>query len=232
MFVFINAAMSADGKIATFERKKVRISGEEDLDRVDELRANSDVIVVGIGTVFADNPSLCVKSMKRREERVKGGKEENPIRVVVDSKAKTPLDSDLLTKGSGRRIIVVSKGAPADRIALLRSRAEIIIAGKDEVDLKTMLNRLEEMDVKRIMVEGGATLNWSFVSQNLVDEIYAFIAPTIIGGANAPSLVDGDGFKANKSVNLRLIDLQRVDEGVLLKWRVITNPWTQKFKND
>jgi 2,5-diamino-6-(ribosylamino)-4(3H)-pyrimidinone 5'-phosphate reductase len=88
-FIFINSAMSADGKISTKQRKQVRISGKEDFDRMDALRASSDAIMVGIGTLLADNPSLTVKSPKRRLERKEAGLEENPARIVVDSKART-----------------------------------------------------------------------------------------------------------------------------------------------
>ncbi len=93
-FVFINAAMSADGKIATAERKQTRISGTLDLDRVDELRAASDAVMVGIGTVLSDNPSLTVKSEQRRDKRRAQGLPENSVRIVVDSAARTPLATE------------------------------------------------------------------------------------------------------------------------------------------
>ncbi len=102
-FVFINIAMSADGKISTRERRQVRISGNEDFSRVDQIKAESDAIMVGIGTVIADNPSLTVKSSELRAGRRAAGKDENPIRVVVDSAARTPLDADILHKGTGKR---------------------------------------------------------------------------------------------------------------------------------
>ena len=89
-FVFINAAMSADGKIATIERRQTRISGSLDFDRMDELRASSDAIMVGIGTVISDNPSLTVKSKDRKEKRRADGLSENPVRIVVDSMARIP----------------------------------------------------------------------------------------------------------------------------------------------
>jgi len=95
-FVFINAAMSADGKISAVKRTQTRISGTEDFERVDALRAGSDAIMVGIGTVLADNPSLKVKSEERREERKRAGKDENPWRIVVDSTARTPVDAERL----------------------------------------------------------------------------------------------------------------------------------------
>src|SRR6056297_2383043 len=119
-FVFINSAMSADGKISTKERKQVRISGSIDFERMDGLRAGSDAIMVGIGTVLADDPSLTVKSEERRRERKNAGLFENPIRVVIDSKARTPINADIFIKGEGQRIIVVSNSAPKDRVEKLQ----------------------------------------------------------------------------------------------------------------
>ena len=112
-FIFINSAMSADGKLSTKERKQVRISGKLDFERVDELRARADAIMVGIGTVLSDDPSLTVKSPERKAARKAAGKSENPVRIIVDSAARTPLDADIFKKGEGIRIIAVSNSAPA-----------------------------------------------------------------------------------------------------------------------
>jgi len=220
-FVFINAAMSADGKISTVERKQTRISGKRDFDRVDSLKAECDAIIVGIGTVLADNPSLTVKSEERREERRKARKDENPLRIVVDNKARTPVDAEILNKGEGKRIIAVSKLAIVEDVERLGEKAEILICGKEEVNLRNLLYLLWQRGVSRLMVEGGATLNWSLISQGLVDEIYIYVGNIIIGGENAPALVDGKGFVVEEQmVKLELLSAKRMDEGVLLRWRV------------
>ena len=220
-FVFINAAMSADGKISTVERRQARISGKEDFDRVDSLKAKSDAIMVGIGTVLADNPSLTVKSEKRREERRKARKDENPLRIVVDNKARTPVDAEILNKGEGKRIIAVSKQAIVEDMERLGEKAEILICGKEEVNLRNLLYLLWQRGVSRLMVEGGATLNWSLISQGLVDELYIYVGNMIIGGENAPTLVDGKGFVVEDAmVKLELSSVERMDEGVLLRWRI------------
>ena len=104
-FVFINSAMSADGKLSTKERKQVRISGKLDFERVDELRAQIDAIMVGIGTVLSDDPSLTVKSPERRAARKAAGKSENPVRIIVDSSARTPLDADIFKKGDRKSVV-------------------------------------------------------------------------------------------------------------------------------
>ena len=223
-FVFINSAMSADGKISTKERKQVRISGKIDFDRMDSLRASSDAIMVGIGTILADNPSLTVKSQDRKLERRQAGLEENPARIVVDSKARTPLDADIFVKGGGTRIIVVSKSAPAGRVEKLRDKATIVCAGDSEVDLAAAMEQLKAMGIKRLMLEGGATLNWGMLSAGLVDEIYTFIGNLIIGGRTAPTLVDGDGFPEKEILKLDMLGAEQVEEGVLCRWKVLLVP--------
>ncbi len=218
-FVFINAAMSADGKIATIKRKQTRISGGLDFDRMDELRASSDAIMVGIGTVVSDNPSLTVKSKERKEKRCAAGVPENPSRIVVDSMARIPADSDIFLKGEGKRIIAVSESAPAEKVRRLSNLADIICVGEKNVDLVKLLSELKDRGINRLMVEGGATLNWGLISNGLVDEIYTFVGNIIIGGKTAPTLVDGEGCACDFCM-LALITCERLEDGVLLKWKV------------
>ncbi len=219
-FTFINSAMSADGKISTKQRKQVRISGDVDFDRMDELRATSDAVLVGIDTVLADDPSLTVKSSARRAARRDDGMAEDPVRIIVDSHGRTPLDADIFNKGSGRRLIAVSKAAPHGRVESLRQKAEIVVAGEDRVDLEELVRRLKNMGVDRLMVEGGATLNWGLLSHGLVDEIYTFVGNMIIGGGSAPTLVDGTGFAEDKLLELDLLSAEKMEDGMLLKWHV------------
>ncbi|MDK2824827.1 MAG: 2,5-diamino-6-(ribosylamino)-4(3H)-pyrimidinone 5-phosphate reductase [Methanolobus sp.] len=222
-FVFINSAMSADGKISTKERKQVRISGQIDFNRMDKLRAGSDAVMVGIGTVLADDPSLTVKSAEHKEERISSGRDENPARIIVDSKARTPLDADIFKKGKGKRIIIVSESAPADKVDLLKEQAIIVVAGEENVDLKKAMSELKNQGIERLMIEGGATLNWGMISNGLVDEIYTFVGNLIIGGKTAPTFTDGEGFTEKDIQKLELIDAEKMEEGVLLKWKVLAN---------
>ncbi|KQC12746.1 MAG: 2,5-diamino-6-(ribosylamino)-4(3H)-pyrimidinone 5'-phosphate reductase [Methanothrix sp.] len=215
--IIINSAMSADGKISSFERRQVRISGHEDLDRVGLLRARSDAIMVGVGTVLADDPGLRVKSQELKKMRSDRGLPEDPLRVVVDSRARTPLDAEVLGEGC---ILAVSKAASEERVAPLRKRCEIVVAGDEKVDLAELMSILKRRGVDRIMVEGGATLNWSLVEAGLVDEISVYVGPLIIGGEGAPTLVDGPGF-CGDFPRLELISADLIDGGVLLRWRVL-----------
>lgn len=219
-FIFINTAMSADGKISTKQRKQVRISGKADFARMDALRASSDAIMVGIGTILADDPSLTVKSPELRSERKNAGLQENPVRVVIDSKARTSLEADIFVKGEGTRVIAVSSSAPPDRVERLKEKATVICAGDNEVDLSAVMGILYRMGIKQLMVEGGATLNWGLLSAGLVDEIYTFVGNLIIGGKTAPTFVDGDGFMDTDILKIELFGTERIEEGVLLKWRV------------
>lgn len=219
-FVFVNCAMSADGKISTRERRQVRISGADDFARVDRLKAGSDAIMVGIGTVLADDPSLTVKSPELKQQRKGEGKEENPVRIVVDSMARTPVDSDILHKGPGKRIIAVSKRAPPDRIAGLEPYAEIICAGWDRVDLVELLERLAGTGINRLMVEGGGTLIWSLFREGCIDEFMTFVGGIVIGGKDAPTPADGAGFVLESEFpRLTLLSADIAEGGVLLRWR-------------
>lgn len=219
-FIFINSAMSADGKLSTKERKQVRISGEIDFERVDELRAQTDAIMVGIGTVLSDDPSLTVKSQKRKAARKAAGKDENPARIIVDSSARTPLDADIFKKGEGIRIIAVSNAAPAEKVKKLEEKALIIRTGIEKVDLEELVRKLKDMGINTLMVEGGATLNWGMLSADLVDEVYTFVGNLIIGGKTAPTLTDGEGFTEAELLRLKLLSAEKIEDGILLKWKV------------
>jgi 2,5-diamino-6-(ribosylamino)-4(3H)-pyrimidinone 5'-phosphate reductase len=220
-YVFVNVAMSADGKLSTRERRQVKISGAADFQRVDRIKAASDAIMVGIGTVLADDPSLTVKDPELKAARAARGEDENPIRVVVDSRGRTPIDAAILNKGSGQRIVAVSGEADEKNRELLRKKADVIATGTESVDLPALLDALHARGVRRLMVEGGGTLIWSLIKEDLVDEIQTFIGNMVIGGKDAPTLADGEGFLAAQGfVGLDLADVLRMEEGILLTWKV------------
>ena len=220
-FVFINSAMSADGKISCIERSQVRISGQADLSRVDLLRAESDAVMVGVGTVLADDPGLRVRSQQLRQARLESGLPENPLRIVADSRARTPPSAQVLGQ---QCLIAATSSAPQDRLEELSQKCQIIICaiehgecGREQVDLTDLMAQLYERGVKRLMVEGGAGLNWSLLKLGLVDELYVYVGALLIGGESAPTLADGRGFREHFP-RLTLRSAKRLDEGVLLKW--------------
>jgi 2,5-diamino-6-(ribosylamino)-4(3H)-pyrimidinone 5'-phosphate reductase len=219
--VVVNVAMSADGKLSTRERRQVRISGSDDLLRVDRLRASSDAVMVGIGTVLADDPSLTVKSDALKRERRAGLRDEHPVRVVVDSSARTPPMASVLTKGDGTRVIAVSRHADPAKVAALQKKATVIVAGENEVDIAVLLDELWRMGVRQLMVEGGGTLIAALFSAGLVDEIYTFVGNIMIGGKDAPTMADGPGFvREDTFPRLTLLECTRMDEGILVHWKV------------
>ena len=219
--VTVNIAMSADGKLSTKERRQVKISGNADFIRVDELKAGSDAVMVGIGTVIADDPSLTVKSEKLKRARVSRGLDEHPIRVVVDSRGRTPVNAAVLCKGPGTRVIGCAEAIDPSVRSSLDLHATVIITGKEEVDLEGLLCQLYDMGVRHLMVEGGGTLLWSMFERGLVDEMFQYIGNMVIGGRDSPTPADGEGFCINNPfVRMDLLECVRIDEGVLLHWRM------------
>ncbi|MCQ1538094.1 2,5-diamino-6-(ribosylamino)-4(3H)-pyrimidinone 5'-phosphate reductase [Methanocalculus taiwanensis] len=219
-YIIINAAMSADGKLSTRERRQVRISGADDFARVDRMRADCDAILVGIGTVQSDDPSLTVKSPALREERLARSGEENPVRIVLDSKAETPVTADILRKGGGVRIIAVSEEADLEKVRALSEYADIITCGRDSVDLQHLMEELGRRGISLLMVEGGGTVIWSFLSQGLFDELNVYIGSMIIGGKTAPTLADGEGFVDDTIFPRLILDYAgQMDDGLLVRWK-------------
>ena len=219
MHVVVNAAMSADGKLSTRRREQLPISGPEDFDRVDQLRADSDAVMVGVGTVIADDPSLTVDDPDRREARRARGDSPNPARVVADSRIRTSPDAAVLDDRADTYLLV-SEAAPTDFIEQMEDAgAFVIAAGEDRVDLTTSLAKLEGEGVDRLLVEGGGELIFGLIEEGLVDELSVFVGPTVIGGRDAPTLADGDGF-VDELPALSLSAVERLDDGVLLTWDV------------
>jgi|Deesub1362B_J571_1020462.scaffolds.fasta_scaffold00067_65 2,5-diamino-6-(ribosylamino)-4(3H)-pyrimidinone 5'-phosphate reductase len=217
-FVFINVAASADGKISDESRKQVRISCKADMKRVDMLRATSDAVMVGIGTVLSDNPKLTVKAGDLIALRMKMGKSRQPLRVVVDSRCRIPLDAEVLSS-EAETLIAVSQAADEEKVRLVAKKAEVVRLGKDKVDLLALMRHLRERGVEKLMVEGGATLNYAMLKEKLVDEVSIYYGSMIIGGNLSPTVVDGESFKI--PLKLKLIEWKKLGEGLLARWKVI-----------
>lgn len=219
MYVVVNAAMSADGKLSTRCREQVAISGPDDFDRVDALRAESDAVMVGVGTVLADDPHLTLDEGERIAAREDRDEAPHPARVVADSRARTPLDARIVDD-SATTYLLASGAAPSDRLDAFAERGvETVVAGAERVDLPEALSALADRGMERLMVEGGGELVFSLFEAGLVDELSTYVGPTIIGGRDAPTLVDGEGF-LEEFPALDLASVGRVDGGVLLRWCV------------
>ena len=212
-YVVLNAGMTLDGKIAS-KTRDVEISCKEDLERVHEIRKSVDAIMVGIGTVLDDDPRLTV-------HKIPGKKEDHPLRVVVDSNARTPLDARVLNEDA-ETVIAVTKAAPKDRAAELEKRADVVVCGESKVDLKCLMEELYKRGVKTLLLEGGATLNWGMFEEDLVDEVKVGISPAIVGGKDALSLVEGEGFeKIREGVRLKLKKHYPLGRDLILEYEVL-----------
>ncbi|MGL6016317.1 MAG: bifunctional diaminohydroxyphosphoribosylaminopyrimidine deaminase/5-amino-6-(5-phosphoribosylamino)uracil reductase RibD [Selenomonadaceae bacterium] len=186
-FTVMKTAMTLDGKIATAAGNSKWISNEVSRRRVHELRDVYDGILVGIGTVLADDPALTTRLASQ------SGK--NPLRIVVDSRARTPLTAKVVTDGQAETLIAVTVAAEAAKVEALRQAGVEVLVVNDgqQVDLKQLFCLLGERGVCSIFVEGGARINYSLLKAGLVDKVYTFIAPKMVGGSSAPGPVGGDG---------------------------------------
>ena len=215
-YVILNSAMTVDGKIAT-RTGSSEISGPEDLNRVHELRSKLDAIMVGINTVLEDDPRLTV-------HKIKSDKTENPLRVVTDSKARTPLNSRILNE-EAPTIIFVSQKASRQKIQSLMDKGDhvdVILAGRDQVDLTILMDELAQRGVRSILLEGGSTLNYSMLQEGLVDEVRVCIAPMIAGGMNAKTLADGEGVDYMKDAyKLELKKSYKLGKDFILEYIVL-----------
>ncbi|MGH9926709.1 MAG: 2,5-diamino-6-(ribosylamino)-4(3H)-pyrimidinone 5'-phosphate reductase [Nitrososphaeraceae archaeon] len=210
MKIVINAAMTADGKIAT-KNGSSAISSNVDLIRVHQLRNSADVIMVGISTVLADDPQLTVRF------GTAGSKA--PTRVVVDSTGRIPSTSKILKKASElNTIVATSNRISFENIRRIQSTgAKVLVAGRDKVELKKVFRLLEKMGHKKILVEGGGELNWSVLKLGIVDELIITISPRIVGGRSAITLVEGEGCdRISEGIPLKLRDVRRNANGEMI----------------
>ncbi len=216
-FVFINLASSLDGKISNERREQVRISSPEDFEVVDRLRAESDAVMVGIGTIISDNPKLTVKSEELKMVRLEKGLKPNPTRVVVDSRCRIPLSSHTLNN-EAETIVAVSRRADREKVEKLRQKAEVFVAGEERVNLRALLEHLYSRGIRKVMVEGGGELNHSLIKDGLVDEFRIFYSGMIIGGRNSPTPVDGGSFETPVKAELKSYEV--LGNGIAVIWRL------------
>lgn len=186
MYVILNAAMSLDGKIST-RGNDSSFSSRKDWIRVHKLRSSVDGIVVGISTVLKDNPMLSVRHYSRGTE--------DPVRIIIDSRAKIPLNSRIVKSSKKIQTIVgTTHNASARKISLLRKAGvQVLFSGKRKVNIKNLFQQLENLGLKRILVEGGGEINWSVLKIGLANELVITISPVIVGGRDAKTLVEGEG---------------------------------------
>ncbi len=213
-FVFINVAMTVDGKIDTFRRRGAAISSARDKERVDRLRAEANAVMVGGRTLLDEDPKLTVKSEALRRERIDRGLAPNPIKVGVVSEAGILPDAQFLSAGPAKIVIFTTRRTSKHHVSLLKSLGvDVHLDDSEKVDLPGALETLKQIGVNRLMVEGGATLNFELLRLGLVDEIRAYVAPMIFGGANAPTMAAGPGLERPDAVPLKLVSAEAWEDG-------------------
>jgi diaminohydroxyphosphoribosylaminopyrimidine deaminase/5-amino-6-(5-phosphoribosylamino)uracil reductase len=216
-FITVKFAMSLDGKIATRKSDSRWISSEESREYVHQLRRATDAIMVGVNTVIADNPKLTARDGLEHE----GGRK-NPIRVIADSKARTPPTAQVVRQ-PGKIIVATTPLAPPVRIEKLKGAGADVLElpsfSPDEglVDLGELLKELGRREITSVLVEGGGTLLGSLFEGGMVDKVIAFIAPVIIGGAEARLAVGGKGAeRIAKAIKLSNVNIERIGDDVMV----------------
>jgi 2,5-diamino-6-(ribosylamino)-4(3H)-pyrimidinone 5'-phosphate reductase len=209
----MNAAMTLDGKIATIRRDS-KISSRKDLERLHRLRGEVDAIMVGINTVLIDDPMLTAKLVNGK----------NPTRIIIDSKARIGLNSRIM-QSCDKILTIIASSEMASKAKLQKiatKGAAAMVLGKSKVDLERLLSVLKDIGISKLLVEGGGEINWSMLLNGLVDEVLVTISPRIVGGRNAVTLVEGQGFaKITNGIKLKLYKVSKNESEVVLFYRVI-----------
>ena len=199
-YVILSAAITLDGKLGV-KNKRTKLSSKNDKMRVHKLRSRVDAIIIGKNTVSLDNPLLTVRYTKGK----------NPIRIILDSLGTIKSSSKIIqTCNRVSTIIAVSESISEKNLQRLRKfSVEVIICGKNSVDIPKLLGLLLKK-LKKILLEGGGTVNWSFIKKNIIDEAIITLTPYVVGGKNTISLVEGIGFKnLDNARKLKLTKIQR-----------------------
>jgi len=211
-FVIMKTAMSMDGKIATTSGKSKWITSQDSRRRVHQIRDEVDAIMVGIGTVMRDDPSLTT--------RLPNGHGRDPVRVILDSRGRISPEARVLHLDSpALTIIAVTSQASQEKIAQLREQAEVLVVTEQNgrVSLQALMRELGQMEIMSLLLEGGAEVNASALKERIVDRVMVFIAPKLIGGAEAPGPVGGSGIdQLSEAVPLTDISLERIGEDILI----------------
>ncbi len=215
--IFINVAVSADGKMDTFERKGSAISSEQDKARVLRLRAQADAVMVGGKTLLSEDPKLTVKREDLRAERIARGQSPNPMKVGIVTRADLNPEGDFINAGPAQVVIFTTDQTSNSQIETLQSRgAQVFVHEAVRVDMPQALETLYSLGVRRLMVEGGGTLNFEMLRLGLVDELTMYIAPMIFGGGSAPTAASGLGLVRGEAIPLKLVNVEVHDDGGVL----------------
>lgn len=208
--IILSAAISLDGKIAT-RTGDSKLSSKKDKIRLHKLRSTVDSILVGRNTVQIDDPQLTVRYAKGK----------NPIRIILDSKGTIPSNSKIIkTCKKVPTIIAVSKKISKKNLSRLQNLPlEIAILGDKKISIKKLVQYISKQKINSILLEGGGTINWEFLNENLIDEVIITLTPFLVGGKDATTLIQGKGFsKITNSKKFRLKQVTRQGNELVLNY--------------
>ena len=215
-YILLSCAISLDGYIDDASGQPLGLSDEADLDQVDDVRSGCDAILVGAGTIRADNPALLLRSPVRREARMARGLGPDPARVVLSRSGDLDPAARIFTIGTDRIVYVASPAMTRAR-ARLGAAADVADAG-DPVRLEAVLADLALRGVARLLVEGGRSLHTQLLASGLADELRLAVAPFFIGDSAAPRFVGDGDFPWNPAHRARLAEMTRVGDMAVLRY--------------
>ncbi|TRO57676.1 MULTISPECIES: dihydrofolate reductase family protein [unclassified Streptomyces] len=217
-YVLLSAAVSLDGCLDDTGPGRLLLSGPADFDRVDEVRAESDAILVGAGTLRADNPRLLVNSAERRAARVAAGRPEYPLKVTVSGSGDLDPDANFWSTG-GEKIVYTTEGGAARAAEALRGLGVDVVPVGPDVDWRAVLTHLHDVrGVRRLMVEGGGRVHTQLLRQGLADELQLALAPLVVGEPDAPRLFGPGDYPGGPRNRLRLVETRPVGDVVLMRY--------------
>ena len=216
---FLNVAVSLDGKVASVARELPSFPSAEDRRVMDQIRARSDAILVGGGTLRAADFPLRIRSRALQVRRLASGRPEQPLNVLLSASLRVPLTGRFFSARDVKRLVVTSSAAPKRLRERIRGSAEVLAWKGRWVNLRRLMSELHRRGVRQLLLEGGGATNFEFFRQGLVDEIYMTLCPLIIGGAGSPTPVDGAGFPPELFQRYLLVAMKRVRSEIYLHYR-------------
>jgi len=216
-YTLLSCGMSIDGYLGNATEERLELSNDADFDRVDDVRADCDAILVGASTIRNDNPRLLVRSQARRDKRVARGLDPSPIKVTVTGRAELDPCADFFTAGESEKLVYCASATVADACARLGQVATVIDGG-EPVDMRRLSEDLGARGVQRLMVEGGGTVHTQFLTDDLADELHLVVAPFFVGDSRARRFVDDGRFPWNPDRRATLAGVRQIGDVVLLRY--------------
>jgi 5-amino-6-(5-phosphoribosylamino)uracil reductase len=215
-YTLLSCSVSLDGYLGD-RTPRLALSNEADFDRVDDVRASCDAIMVGAATVRTDNPRLLVRSQARRDRRTARGLPPSPMKITVTDRADLDARSNFFTAGEAEQFVSTPTPRVADACARLGPVATIVDGG-GRVRMRRLSEDLADRGVERLMVEGGGVVHTQFLADDLVDELQLVVAPFFVGDSGAPRFVSDGHFPWNARRRARLAEVRQIGDVVLLRY--------------